>query len=50
MKYHLAVALKDTGRPAEAVDVLRPIVGSPEVFDDRPAAQSLLTELTKTSP
>lgn len=47
IKYHLAVALKDSGNPAEAIEILRPIVASPQPFDDRPAAQTLLTELSK---
>ena len=50
IKYHLAVALKDTGRQAEAIEVLRPIVASAEPFDDRPAAQTLLTDLSKPKP
>ena len=50
IKYHLAVALKDTGHTTEAVDALRSIVGSPEPFDDRPAAQKLLSELSPPKP
>ena len=50
IKYHLAVALNDTGHPAEAIEVLRPIVASPDTFDDRPAAQTLLTDLSKPKP
>ena len=50
IKYHLAVALNDTGHPEEAIEVLRPIVASPEPFDDRPAAQTLLTDLSKPKP
>ena len=46
IKYHLAVALNDTGHKTEAVDTLRSIVSSPDPFDDRPAAQKLLTDLT----
>ena len=50
MKYHLAVALKDVGRRTEAIEVLRPILASSDTFDDRPSAQALLTDLTKTKP
>ncbi len=50
IKYHLAVALNDTGHTAEAIDVLRPIVGSAEPFDDRVAAQALLADLSKPKP
>lgn len=50
IKYHLAVALKNTGHTTEAVETLRSVVASPEPFDDRPAAQSLLTDLTKPKP
>lgn len=50
IKYHLAVALNDTGRSAEAVEVLRPIVASAESFDERPAAQALLSQLSKSKP
>ncbi len=50
LKYHLAVALKDVGRPAEAIEVVRPVVGSADQFDERPAAQALLDELAKSKP
>ena len=50
IKYHLAVALKDSGHPDEAIETLRSVVASPDAFDDRPAAQSLLTEMTKPKP
>ena len=50
IQYHYAVALNSVGRSTEAADVLRTIVGSPEQFDDRPAAQSLLTNLDKPKP
>ena len=50
IKYHLAVALNETGHRDEAIEVLRPIVASAEPFDDRPAAQALLTDLSKPKP
>ena len=50
IKYHLAVALNNTGHQDEAIEVLRPIVASTEQFDDRGAAQTLLTELSKPKP
>lgn len=50
IKYHLAVALKDTDQTAEAIETLRSAVASSEVFDDRPAAQSLLNKLTMSKP
>ena len=50
IKYHLAVALKDTDRPTEAIAVLKPLLDNPASFDDRPAAQALLAELTKSKP
>lgn len=46
IQYHLAVALKDTGAPAEAVKVLQPIVSSTQAFDDKDAARKLLASLT----
>ena len=46
VSYHIAVAYNETGRPQEAIGVLRPIVQSLAEFDDRPAAQALLTKLT----
>ena len=50
IKYHLAVALKDTDRPTEAVAMLKPLLESTAPFDDRSAAQALLAELTKPKP
>ena len=50
IKYHWAVALNDTGHRSEAIEVLRPIVASAEPFDDRVAAQTLLTDLSKPQP
>ena len=50
IQYHLAVALKDTGHPAEAAGVLRPLLASDQVFDDRASAQNMLTDLSKPKP
>jgi putative PEP-CTERM system TPR-repeat lipoprotein len=50
IKYHLAVALKDLDRGPEAVELLRPLVDGTSAFDEKPAAQSLLAELTKAKP
>ena len=46
IKYHLAVALKDTGQQADAVKVLQPIVSSAQAFDDKEMARKLLAQLT----
>ncbi len=43
--YHLAVALKETGKRDEAVKILGPIVNGLQDFDDRTAAAKLLAEL-----
>ena len=43
--FHLAVALKDTGRKDEAIAALKSLVDSIAEFDDRPAATRLLAEL-----
>jgi Flp pilus assembly protein TadD len=45
--YHLAVALKETGRTEDAVKLLGPIVNGLQNFDDRPAAAKLLAELSQ---
>lgn len=50
IKYHLAVALKDLNRAPEAIEVLRPVVDGASSFEEKPAAQSLLAELTKAKP
>lgn len=47
LKYHLAVALKDTGQKDESVKLLQAITTAPDQFDDKPAARKLLEELTK---
>jgi predicted Zn-dependent protease len=46
--YHLAVALKDTGKTEEAAKLLGLIVNGLQNFDDRPAAAKLLAELVQT--
>jgi putative PEP-CTERM system TPR-repeat lipoprotein len=50
VQYHLAVALKATGRSADAVAVLRPIVLGPANFDEKQEAVRLLQELLKEAP
>jgi putative PEP-CTERM system TPR-repeat lipoprotein len=50
IRYHLAVALKDANRPEEAISVLRPVVSDSVTFDEKPSAQSLLSELVKAKP
>ena len=47
VRYHLAVALKDTGRPDDAIALLRPIVQGPVKFDEKQDAARLLDELTR---
>ena len=49
IRYHLAVALKETGHPEDAITVLQPIVQGSASFDDRPDAARLLDELTKNA-
>ncbi|GAC1338902.1 MAG: tetratricopeptide repeat protein [Acetobacteraceae bacterium] len=44
-KYHLAVALKDVNRKEDAVSILRPIVSDPADFEEKAAANQLLTQL-----
>jgi cellulose synthase operon protein C len=46
VRYHLAVALKDTGEKDEAVKLLQPLVNGREEFDDKPAARKLLQDLS----
>jgi putative PEP-CTERM system TPR-repeat lipoprotein len=50
IKYHLAVALKDLNRKDEALSVLRPLVESSANFDEKPAAQKLVADLSKANP
>ncbi len=47
LQYHLAVALKDTGRRDEAKQVLQTLVDKKQEFDEKPDAQKLLAELSK---
>ena len=47
IRFHLAVALNDDGQPSEAAKLLRQALASPTAFDDRPAAQRLLTEMDR---
>ncbi len=44
--YHYAVAQKETGRKEDAIATLRPLLLGISEFEERPAAQKLLTELT----
>jgi putative PEP-CTERM system TPR-repeat lipoprotein len=44
--YHYAVALKDAGQKAEAVKLLTLVVRSDAKFDERAAAEALLTNLS----
>ena len=46
LRYHLAVALNDTGRKDDAVKLLQPLVSGSNDFADKPAARKLLQELT----
>jgi len=50
IKYHLAVAYKDVGRPSDAMSTLRPLVDGAANFDEKPQATSLLAELSKAKP
>jgi putative PEP-CTERM system TPR-repeat lipoprotein len=47
IRYHLAVALNDLGDRAAAVKILKELVKTAAVFDDKPAAQKLLVKLSK---
>ncbi len=49
IQYHFAVALKDTGQKDEAVKLLHKVVAAQGQFDEKAAAQKLLTEMTKGS-
>lgn len=44
--YHYAVAQKETGRKEDAIATLRPLLLGLSEFEERPAAQKLLDELT----
>jgi putative PEP-CTERM system TPR-repeat lipoprotein len=48
VQYHLAVALNDTGHPAQARKLLTPLVSSTAKFDDKGAAEKLLAALPKS--
>ena len=43
--YHLAAALKQSGKRADGIRLLEPFITDPTQFDDRPAAEKLLREL-----
>lgn len=45
LAYHLAVALKEDGKAAEAAALLRPIVRGGVAFEDRAAAGNLLESI-----
>ncbi len=45
IKYHLAVALKDAGKPEEAAKLLEPVVSAPGDFLEKPQAQQFLSDL-----
>jgi Flp pilus assembly protein TadD len=47
VRYHLAVALNDIGRRAEALKILTELINGSTSFDEKPAAEKLLTELSK---
>lgn len=49
VQYHLAVALNDVHRPAEARKLLTPLVAAKTKFDDAGAARKLLAALSKPS-
>lgn len=46
LKYHLAVAMKDTGQKDKAVELLKTITAAPESFDDKANARKLLDDLS----
>jgi putative PEP-CTERM system TPR-repeat lipoprotein len=47
IRYHLAVALNDSGHPEDAVPLLSEIVKPDVDFDEKPNAAKLLTKLSK---
>ena len=49
IRYHYAVALKQSGNKDEAVKLLTQVVASEVAFDEKAAAKTLLEELTKPS-
>jgi putative PEP-CTERM system TPR-repeat lipoprotein len=46
ISYHLAVALKETGHRDEAAQLLTSLISSTANFDDKPAAEKLLAEIS----
>jgi tetratricopeptide (TPR) repeat protein len=46
--YHLAVALKAVGQREAAIKLLNALVAAPHDFDEKPQAQQLLTELSRS--
>jgi putative PEP-CTERM system TPR-repeat lipoprotein len=47
VRYHLAVALNEIGRRAEALKILTELINGSTSFDEKPAAEKLLAELSK---
>ena len=47
IKYHLAVALNDTGKRDEAISILKPLAEDSAEFDEKAAAKQLLADLSK---
>lgn len=47
IRYHLAVALKDIGKPEEAVKLLSDLVSGSANFEEKADAEKLLTQLSK---
>jgi Flp pilus assembly protein TadD len=47
IRYHLAVALSQTGRQEEALKILTELIKASGSFDDKPEAEKLLAELSK---
>lgn len=47
--YHLAVALKDSGDKAQAVNLLKAVTATQGDFEEKTAAEHLLSEMTKGS-
>lgn len=48
IKYHVAVAMNDSGRKEDAIKLLQPLVNGPEAFDDKGEARKLLEVLSPT--
>jgi len=47
IRYHYAVALNNLGQKGEARKILSELISAPANFDDKPAAEKLLGELSK---